>query len=400
MGQNERLNRLRQALVTAGQTQLGIGPMSRACVDAVIELANEHRLPLMLIASRRQVECGDQGGGYVNGWTTETFSRYVRERDHGGFVLHCRDHGGPWQNYPEVVERMSLAEAMESAKTSLAEDIRCGFDILHLDPSVALLGSMSPGDVFAALQELYLFCDAEARRAGRDVAFEVGREEQTGQVQPADEVESLLREIERFCANQFLPRPLFVVAQMGTLVKETYNVGGFALAGEDANLTSLENQVKAITAVTRRYGVWIKEHNADYLPAAILRRRPSLGIGALNIAPELGVAETEVLLQICRDLGLLAVEERFLALAFHSHKWEKWLLPDTTATDRDKAVLAGHYVFGTPEFAELYQHLVTAGAQHNLDVNARVTGHLKKKLLYYLTNLALIRKEKIYAETH
>jgi len=98
MGKNKRLDRLRSALAMPGHVQIGIGPMSKPCVDAVIDLANEHRLPLMLIASRRQIECEAQGGGYVNGWTTETFARYVRGRDQGDYVLLCRDHGGPWQN--------------------------------------------------------------------------------------------------------------------------------------------------------------------------------------------------------------------------------------------------------------------------------------------------------------
>ena len=37
-------------------TLLGVGPMSVNCVDATIELANEHEIPIMLIASRRQID--------------------------------------------------------------------------------------------------------------------------------------------------------------------------------------------------------------------------------------------------------------------------------------------------------------------------------------------------------
>ena len=37
-------------------TLLGVGPMSLNCVNATIELANENNIPLMMIASRRQID--------------------------------------------------------------------------------------------------------------------------------------------------------------------------------------------------------------------------------------------------------------------------------------------------------------------------------------------------------
>ena len=62
-------------------TLLCIGPMSVNCVDASIELANEYNTPLMLIASRRQIDSIDFGGGYVNNWSTEEFAKYVFKHD-------------------------------------------------------------------------------------------------------------------------------------------------------------------------------------------------------------------------------------------------------------------------------------------------------------------------------
>ena len=47
-------------------TLLGVGPMSNNCVDVVIELANSHEVPIMLVASRRQIDSEAFGGGYVN----------------------------------------------------------------------------------------------------------------------------------------------------------------------------------------------------------------------------------------------------------------------------------------------------------------------------------------------
>ena len=73
-------------------TLLGVGPMSKNCVDVVIDLVNEFDIPIMLIASRRQIESKQLGSGYVNNWSTEEFSKYVNENDKNGKILLCRDH--------------------------------------------------------------------------------------------------------------------------------------------------------------------------------------------------------------------------------------------------------------------------------------------------------------------
>lgn len=62
-------------------TLLGVGPMSINCVNAAIELANEYDTPLMLIASRRQIDSEKFNGGYVNNWTTSEFANYVKLKD-------------------------------------------------------------------------------------------------------------------------------------------------------------------------------------------------------------------------------------------------------------------------------------------------------------------------------
>ena len=88
-------------------TLLGIGPMSLNCVDAVCEIANEYLIPLMLIASRRQVDSKKMGGGYVNNWNTEEFSKYVKLKDKNDMVILSRDHGGPWQNNLEIEKKFN-----------------------------------------------------------------------------------------------------------------------------------------------------------------------------------------------------------------------------------------------------------------------------------------------------
>ena len=90
-------------------TLLGVGPMSVNCVDAAIELANQHEVPILLIASRRQIDSEEFGGGYVNNWTTEQFASYVIDHDKKGKIFLARDHGGPWQNTKEKDLRLGFA---------------------------------------------------------------------------------------------------------------------------------------------------------------------------------------------------------------------------------------------------------------------------------------------------
>ena len=117
-------------------TLLGVGPMSKNCVDASIELADEFKAPIMLIASRRQIDSEQFGGGYVENWTTQQFSEYVLSKDFDRNIILARDHGGPWQNELEKTKKLSLKDAMKSAKDSYRSDIDAGFQLLHIDPSV------------------------------------------------------------------------------------------------------------------------------------------------------------------------------------------------------------------------------------------------------------------------
>ena len=181
--------RLTSFLARKRCTLLGVGPMSVNCVDAAIELSDEHEVPLLLIASRRQIDSEAFGGGYVNNWTTERFAQYVIDRDKKGKVLLARDHGGPWQNTKEASEKMSLRRAMESAKSSYRADLEAGFQVLHLDPSIDIHGTPNVDEVLDRLFDLYDYCWTHAQRLGQEVIFEVGTEEQSGSTNTQEELD-------------------------------------------------------------------------------------------------------------------------------------------------------------------------------------------------------------------
>ena len=207
-------DRIRDYTTNGVKTLLGVGPMSQNIVDATLELAFDHEIPLMLIASRRQIDSANHGGGYVNNWTTEQFSSYVKNIKGGRVAVLARDHGGPWQNDLEKKTCPDIQQAMSSAKSSYEADIDAGFGILHIDPSIGLNGPVSPEDSLERALELYQHCWDYAQKSGKDIAFEIGTEEQqAGGVATLDLLEQQLVEIHKFCKSCKIPLPLYVVVQ-------------------------------------------------------------------------------------------------------------------------------------------------------------------------------------------
>lgn len=382
------LQKLKKFTSTRCCTLLGVGPMSVNCVDAVIRLANHYEIPLMLIASRRQIDSEAFGGGYVNHWSTERFADYVISRDNKGKVLLARDHGGPWQSDREKTEKLSLRRAMESAKRSYRADIESGFDIIHIDPSIDIHGRPSVDEVLLRIFELYEYCWRVAKRAQRDILFEIGTEEQSGGTNTQEELAYVLSEMWKFCKSNHLPVPSFVVIQTGTKVMETRNVGSFDCPVRLADELPAEIQIPKMIDMCNRYDIFVKEHNTDYLSDDALAWHPKLGIHAANVAPEFGVAETRAFVRLLSEHGQHALLDAFLTLAYDSGKWKKWMLPETAATDRDRAIIAGHYVFADPKFVA-----IKAQAQEALNP-VSVDGYLREQveasIVRYLKHFRLL----------
>lgn len=365
-------------------TLIGIGPVSKNSVDAAIELSNEHSIPLMLIASRRQIEMEALGGGYVNNWSTEKFSEYVIDQDKRGKIILARDHGGPWQNPVEITKQMSLRKAMDSAKQSFEADIVSGFDMVHLDPSIDIFGQPSIDEVLQRVFELYEFCYSVSRRLNRDLIFEVGTDEQSSGVQDIQQFEYCLESIQKFCRREKFPLPTFIVAQTGTKVMEMQNVGAFDSPFRIERELPIELHLPRILKACERYDIWLKEHNADYLSDESLLWHPKLGIHAANVAPEFGVVESKAIVECLEANGLEKILEKFLALSYNSKKWEKWMLPQTKASDRDRAIISGHYVFASSAFQDIKREAQAALQRKNIDFDQYLKQKVKKSIYRYL----------------
>jgi len=371
-------------------TLLGVGPMSVNCVDATIELANEHEVPILMIASRRQIDSAEFGGGYVNNWTTEDFARYVTDKDKKGKILLARDHGGPWQSIREKEEKLGLRRAMDSAKSSYRADIAAGFQVLHIDPSVDIHGSPDVDEVLDRVFDLYEFCWSQAQQARQEIIFEVGTEEQSGSTNSQEELDYTLNAIKKFCTQNRIPQPTFVVIQCGTRVMEMRNVGSFDSPIRVANEIPAEIQLPKMIEICNRHGIFMKEHNTDYLSDEGLQWHPRLGIHAANVAPEFGVAETNALVHVLEANGLDKLVERFLKIAYDSYKWDKWMLDETTATDRDRSLIAGHYVFSKPEVRELKIEAGKELDRKGIHLEEYLKQQVKRSILRYLRNFRLV----------
>jgi len=134
----------------------------------------------------------------------------------------------------------------------------------------------------------------------------------------------------------------------------------------------------------------MKEHNTDYLSDEALKWHPRLGIHAANVAPEFGVVETQALVSIFESNGLNNLSEKFFELSFASKKWEKWMLKDSDSTDRDRSIIAGHYVFSNPKFQQIKKEAQSTLIKKGIDIDFELKEVIKKAILRYMLNFKLI----------
>lgn len=371
-------------------TLLCVGPMSVNCVDATIDLSNEYDALLILIASRRQIDSEEFGGGYVNNWSTKKFSDYVVSRDKKKNILLARDHGGPWQNDVEIKNHISLNKAMEMAKKSFKSDIDSDFQILHIDPSIEIDKTPSTKEVLDRIFELYEFCWSYSQKTNKQITFEIGTEEQSGTTNTQEELDYTLAEVKKYCKKNKFPYPTFVVIQSGTKVMETRNIGSFDSPLRVVNEIPAEIQVPKMIQICKEHGIFMKEHNADYLSDEALKWHPKLGIHAANVAPEFGVVETKSLISILENNNLSHLSEKFLELSYNSNKWKKWMVKDTKATDRDRSIIAGHYVFSKPECKNIKLEAQKILEKKGINIDIELKKEVKKSIYRYMINFGMI----------
>ena len=368
-------------------TLLGVGPMSKEVVDITIELANEKKKPICLIASRRQIDSAEFGGGYVESWTTDEFAKYVQDRDTGKYIILARDHGGPWQSQLEIQKKLGQEAAMESAKRSYLEDIKSGLNFIHIDTSIDPATKEVPEEeAIERLIDLYDFCTKTAKDENRDLTIEIGTEEQTGKAKTVEENENMLIKIQERLNQRNLPKPNFIVMQTGTRVISDRNDGTLDNLKRKPHEIPPEIILPQILNMCERREIFLKEHNLDYVSSELLRWHPRLGIHAANVAPEFGVTQTKTILNILEENGLSEIKGEMIKIAVESNKWLKWIDKENDASDERKAILCMHYVYNTEKYRDLLKESESRLKECNIELSKAVKDCIKKAILRYLKN--------------
>lgn len=376
-------HRLKETISSRRLTMLGVGPMSLTVTREAVALANKYRTPIALIPSRRQVDSAEFGGGYVEGWSTETFSHYVRSIDSGGFALLSRDHSGPWQGSTKQANDVSLPVAMDEAKASLANDIASGFNILHIDPSPALTRGFSYEEVTKMAVELIEFCVGKMESPDQ-VVFEVGTDEQDISPDPLSVTEHRIEMLFHELDLRGLPRPLFYVAQTGTKTLGTRNFGSFDQPFTVEGSLPATAYLPQVLSLLADKGLFLKEHNADYLSDKSLKWHRRFGIQSANVAPEFGVAETRVLMRLLRDHGLDREYDDFLDLVVEGGNWSKWIPEGAEVPEEQKVVIAGHYHFSNPRVVEIRDKLSHVASRSHVDSEDVISNEVRASIDRYL----------------
>ena len=296
------------------------GPMSKNVVDATIATKNKYNFRIGFIPTRRQVE---YNGGYVNNWTTDRFSSYVRAKNNS--VIIQRDHAGPGQGYID-----------DDGFDSLAEDTKY-MDLIHIDPWKKC-PDYTHG--LAKTIECMNFC----HQRNPHCYFEVGTEEAIRKFTDGD-LDKLLTDLKSFLPEKVYSQIAYAVVQSGTALDlgAQKNTGVF-----DAD------RLRRMLWVCNKHNVLSKEHNGDYLTIEEMRSRFDLGLNSINIAPELGQLETNVYLGILRNLPRSLFDVLY-TICYESKRWIRWANSHLNPLkEKEKVIIiCGHYIFSEPAFIKL-----------------------------------------------
>ncbi|WP_323707084.1 class II D-tagatose-bisphosphate aldolase, non-catalytic subunit [Mammaliicoccus vitulinus] len=382
-------------------TIIGIGPMSKNCVQAALEVSKEKDFPIMFIASRNQVDAEEFGGGYVNGWNQFTFVDAVEEISnkigYDNYYYMCRDHGGPWQRDKERNDHLDSEKAMSLGKKSYIADIEAGFSLLMIDPTKDPfeVGKVIPLEtVIERTVELIEFCEEERKKRNLpEIGYEVGTEETNGGLTSTETYEKFILRLKEELEARNLPLPTFIVGQTGTLTRKTEQVGKFNF-----------NNAKELAKMAKKYGVGLKEHNGDYLDDVSLLEHIPSNITATNVAPQYGTEETRAYLKLAKlearlfENGLIQdtsdIYNVLLEQSIKSERWRKWMVGDQvkiTVEDvrKDKILsneiidIAAHYTFNNEDVKKEIEHLYENLNENGIDGKRFVIDHIKRPIRDY-----------------
>jgi len=307
-----------------------IGPVSKNIVDVVIEYCNSTNNTLGFIPTRRQI---DYKNSYV-GWDTKEFVNYVRSRTNN--VIIERDHSGIGQG-----------QIFDTGTVSQQVDTNNNFDIIHIDPWKVY--KEYDGGLFETIENIKYIHSINDK-----CLFEVGTEEAIRRFE-ITEFYNFLNDLKNNLGDIF-NNVKYAVIQSGTGLLETKNIGKF---NKDRLIKMIE--------ICNSFGLLSKEHNGDYLTLEDKKIRFDNGLSAINIAPEFGVFETDILLEHMSS----EQQNQFYDICYESGKWKNWVEGEFDPINNRLQLIriCGHYQFNTYKFKKM-----------NINIDNIIKEKLYKKL--------------------
>ena len=272
-----------------------------------------------IISSRRQI---DTNSGYVNHWNTKTFHSYVRSRSK---IVLERDHGGP-----------SQGDMYDDGLDSFVNDVSF-FDIIHIDP-----WKQEP-DLERGIEYTVNYIN-KLYDLNNNILFEVGTEQA---IRPfsVEELEYLLAKLKEKLSPPIFESIIYCVIQSGTQIIGDVNTGAFC-----------PEKTRKMIELCNRYRVLSKDHNGDYIDPLLIKERYSLGLHAINIAPEIAHIESSVILDIIDNNKRQEIFDKCIS----SHRWEKWFDKDFDPQVNINKLIqcCGHYVSSDIELGDLQSKVI------------------------------------------
>jgi hypothetical protein len=126
--------------------------------------------------------------------------------------------------------------------------------------------------------------------------------------------------------------------------------------------------------VAKNYGLYAKEHNGDFLTPELLEARFANGLDSINIAPELGVIETQTIIKYLSETNPKLIEQIF-KICYESKRWCKWVPSsfDPTKNKIKTIEICGHYSFSNPEFLKIKSQIP--------DIDHHIISQIKKTIV-------------------
>ena len=295
-----------------------IGPMSKNIVDSIIYFSNSNNIDVVFIPSRRQIK---YSGGYVNNWTTKEFYTYLKQNSKRKMIIE-RDHGGPGQGYQD-----------DDGFESITDDINY-LDIIHIDP-------WKKYKSYKEGLQWTIECINYIYSINPSIEYEIGTEEG---IRPTteEELDNLVEDIKNILPERIFNQIKYLVIQCGTKLLEKENIGTFD-----------SEKLKNMLSVAKKYNFIAKEHNGDWIDMKTVAAKESLGLECINIAPEFGEIETNVILDNVKNN--IDDFELFFNVCLESGRWKKWVSESFIPKDNKEKLIkiCGHYVFSDPRIQEM-----------------------------------------------